>query len=420
MASSYGCQIFGKSHVSKNSSQKIVEEIFWNGKVEIFENIIINDNQKLIVEAGTEVVFNGFYNIKVFGSMICNGTPDNRISFSYFNDLFTPDSLHENCWNGILVKSSSENDSTVFKYTDFKYSKSSVTDNLINFLHGGVITIYNSSKISIDGCSFQNNYSLYGGAVSILYDSYPLISNSIFSKNYGEFSGSAIYNFYSYPVLVNNTLVNNFIIDDDQFALNSTVHNFISKLLFTNNIVFNNTYAYKELFEAKEFFTYRNDISEEMEGNISIDPILNSDFSLDADSECINYGDNEILYNFGLYKDFNGNSRIYGDRCDLGALEYSPDEIDENTTKNSSLSFAYPNPFNNSTNIVFHNSVDISLSLRIFNIKGEVIVESLIKNCGIGVVSFECDFSNFTSGIYFYEISNEKAVLTDGKLSFIK
>ncbi len=84
-----------------------------------------------------------------------------------------------------------------------------------------------------------------------------------------------------------------------------------------------------------------------------------------------------------------------------------------------SVSRNYPNPFNPSTNIQVKLSKSSELILKVFNIRGEIIIE---KNYGFkaaGNFILKIDLSNFSSGIYFYSITADKISQTSSMI-FLK
>lgn len=69
------------------------------------------------------------------------------------------------------------------------------------------------------------------------------------------------------------------------------------------------------------------------------------------------------------------------------------------------LSQNYPNPFNPSTEIGFEIAKEVSVSIRVYNILGQLVstlINNEVKKPGIYKTSF--DGRNFASGVYFYKI----------------
>ncbi len=75
------------------------------------------------------------------------------------------------------------------------------------------------------------------------------------------------------------------------------------------------------------------------------------------------------------------------------------------TPLNYNLSQNYPNPFNPSTMIKFSLPEDVKVSVKIFNILGEVVAEPLNQKMEAGSHTLKFDGSALASGTYFYQVS---------------
>ncbi len=79
-----------------------------------------------------------------------------------------------------------------------------------------------------------------------------------------------------------------------------------------------------------------------------------------------------------------------------------------------SLSQNYPNPFNPTTNIVFDLAQSTKVSLKVYNVAGQLIT-TLIRNeiMPAGKKLLQFDASNLSAGVYFYTLTTEN--FTDSK-----
>ncbi|MCK6606431.1 MAG: T9SS type A sorting domain-containing protein [Ignavibacteriaceae bacterium] len=104
-----------------------------------------------------------------------------------------------------------------------------------------------------------------------------------------------------------------------------------------------------------------------------------------------------------------------------GRFEYSSEiEVDFSVPSEFLLSQNYPNPFNPSTQISFTVAGEGLTKLSIFSASGEQVAELFNQNALPGrqyLVSF--DASGFTSGIYFYRLTQGNIVLTK-KMTLVK
>jgi len=68
------------------------------------------------------------------------------------------------------------------------------------------------------------------------------------------------------------------------------------------------------------------------------------------------------------------------------------------------LSQNYPNPFNPQTRIDFTIPVKQVVTLRVYNILGELVTELINEGKDAGSYSVTFDASNLSSGIYVYRL----------------
>jgi len=420
-------------------SGPITEDTLWDADtVKVIGDLRILNDVTLTIQPGTYIEFQGYFKMKISGTINVVGTPEERITFTSNDpENFVIDASHTGCWQGIrLYDISSINDTSIFEYCIFEYSKATDDSERYYPFAGGAISIYDFSKLIISNNIFRNNVADFGGAILCSNYSAPVIVNNLFYENYGLFSGSTIYNSYSYPKIINNTIVNNSCLNDDIFVNTGTIMNFISKPLIVNNIIWNNPDNYfipGEFWENKIYYTHNNDIEgyESENNNIDFEPSFSGDeefpYSLTSHSPCINAG----TLDFGNYYlpelDLAGNPRISDEQIDIGAFEFQPEtdiEKDEFLISNIKIKNC-PNPFHSSTTISFDITSENGEDAEIFiyNLKGQKIKP--VKNFQIDKSSNQQitwngrdeNGNNLSSGIYFLRIEtgnfsrNHKMVL---------
>lgn len=90
-----------------------------------------------------------------------------------------------------------------------------------------------------------------------------------------------------------------------------------------------------------------------------------------------------------------------------------------NLPSDYSLSQNYPNPFNPETTIQYQVPKYGHVLLRVFNILGEEVAELINDEIQAGIYTVKFDGSKLSSGVYFYQLKAESALLTR-KLIIIK
>ena len=102
---------------------------------------------------------------------------------------------------------------------------------------------------------------------------------------------------------------------------------------------------------------------------------------------------------------------------DSASAIVTPDMVDveyesSNVPANFYLSNNYPNPFNPSTKIEFGLPEQSDVTLTVFNILGQKVVEVTEKSLAAGIHSYNFNASQLSSGIYVYRVH---ATSADGK-----
>lgn len=82
--------------------------------------------------------------------------------------------------------------------------------------------------------------------------------------------------------------------------------------------------------------------------------------------------------------------------------------------------YNYPNPFNPETIISFNISEEMDITLKIYNIKGQLVETLMQKHLDQGLHSVVWNASNQASGIYFIRLFNEKGLSKTSKAILLK
>lgn len=161
-----------------------------NSPYKVKGDITVSSNDKLIIEPGVEVIFEGLYKLQVNGVLEAIGSTSDSITF-------TADDKQVG-WGGIRFDNSasgangamSNNDSSFISFCRLEYGivKTSWPDN-----SGGAIFAASFPQLKISNSIFENNESLKGGAIYIQDGGF--IDSCSFVNNIcsGSGSGGAIY-----------------------------------------------------------------------------------------------------------------------------------------------------------------------------------------------------------------------------------
>jgi Secretion system C-terminal sorting domain len=262
-----------------------------NSPYKIQGDITIALNQKLIIEHGVQVIFQGYFRINVFGSLSAKGILADSIYFmKAISDTvhLTDTSTINGGWHGILWDNPATgyqmSDSSIFDYCVFKYSKT-----VDNFASGGAINTNDFSKIKFSNCAFYKNVAkisggaIYtgnttgeifqncsfiqnqavsggGGAFYSDWGSRPIILNCLFLMNKCKTDGGALWMTSNNPVIQNcsimnnnasgnggaiclnqsNAFVGNTIIANNKASGNGAISLNVSSPVFANNTIVNN------------------------------------------------------------------------------------------------------------------------------------------------------------------------------------
>ena len=194
--------------------------------------------------------------------------------------------------------------------------------------------------------------------VGLINSAYLNINNSIFWSNNGD---------YEITNLPNNNELNIF----SSFSL------FETEILGLNNL-----FGYNPLFVNDSILDYR----------------------LQVDSPCIDAGTSFVELDGEIILEIN-ESEYFGIAPDMGAYEFNPLTNNEvEFIKDYVLEYPYPNPFNPTTSLSFSIPKRSQTSIKIYDIKGKLILTLLNESMNAGHHQLKWDAENYPSGVYFVKL----------------
>ena len=118
----------------------------------------------------------------------------------------------------------------------------------------------------------------------------------------------------------------------------------------------------------------------------------------------------------GITFDYYNKSRPFGNRSDIGAVEYHDPQSIGNIDLSDKVEF-YPNPVKTQLTIRYNMFNSTSALIKVFNLTGEIVLQKKRINNSKAIQEFQIDTEGFVSGMYMFTIENENKVIS-GK--FIK
>ncbi|MBI9030865.1 T9SS type A sorting domain-containing protein [bacterium] len=441
----YGCQSFtqGKSFLitdkvnkeltpdSRTTLSGVISEsiLITSLNIQVTGDVFIEDEVILAFLPGATISFNEYYQIDVQGTILAQGNAEARITFTAADPyLFTFDDDLAGSWNGFkFINTKDSNNPSIFSYAIFEYAKAVDSDNTGFTDAGAVFSVYDFDQLRIENSIFRNNYANYGGVLALNKNSNITFINNQVSDNKVALGGSLALISYSNPRIINNTIFNNEVLNQDDFHSTGLIESYISKPIIYNNIIYQNSdnfFMDHQLFSAKAYHTrfngldfpfgYNNILLNDLEYEITDNDI----YIFTSNADIIDSATLELPFGLELPPtDILGNSRIYDNYLDMGAVEIQPVSNDNNSQAIIKKISLYPNPFNPEITIELPKN-NIHGNLTIYNIKGQV-VKSFTKITQEKIVWRALDNHNrkVSSGIYFFKYQNkdysvlEKALL---------
>lgn len=237
---------------------EIAEDSTWTADASpyvIDKDIRVLEGASLLIEPGTEILFEGLWSLIIEGELLARGTEDAPIVFSattkgdepvfWQSVKFMPGSVDAKFEYLDEYKSGS-----IIEHAIFEYARNAVwldeaspyvasclfrnnqTETSIETIGGAAIRIDNGSAPRIVQNSFEDNQAqpfTFGGAISI-WDSAPIVQDNYFSGNTSSYGG-AISTDGVYSPIVGNTFENNSSISEGGAV----------SLLSSSNAFLNNT-----------------------------------------------------------------------------------------------------------------------------------------------------------------------------------
>lgn len=277
----------------------------------------------------------------------------------------------------------------------------------------GIASVLSNLKIS--NSLITNNVGegmiVYGGGICAYSSTISLTNVTIAENNIGGSSGSSEYYCGGGIYLSGNSEI---------YIVNSIIWNDNPEEIYlsgnSSNVVLA---AFSDIQGGKDSIACNDEDSVYwLDSNIAEDPLFmdaeNGDFHLQVESPSIDRGTaifiwkNDTLVDLSTYE-------YVGSFPDMGAFEFGLFSVVDNsslTPINFSLYQNYPNPFNPSTTISYSIPNPGYITLKIYDVLGKEIQTLVTEFQQAGSYSLDFDASEFSSGIYFYQLEAGNLVVT--------
>jgi len=430
----------------------------------------VPDGETLTIEPGVVVKFNTTKAMGIMGSVVANGTKENPILFTAYDESVP--------WGGIgIYDNDISNVPISLTHCIFEYAYAYNPDNLEGYNCGGAIRVDGYEQIEISHCTFRyngadnpisnnpcggammisecsfpishcifhNNYSSWGGALALLYSSNPVIDNCLFYNNETNYMGSTYLGgeggavliwTESDPHFVNCTFADNYATEAGgavEIQINST--GTFTNCIFWGNEAGNNNHQISvwDLNESSLNVYYSDvegglaGITPEFQGeylfNSYDDPLFTTyegnvyvpDVEL---SPCINQGTTDVTYlpDEYIFPEYclGGNERIFDEAIDIGCFE-SPIpqvDIDEKINNSSKSLTVLPNPINSNPTVEFYIENKKPITISISDIHGKLISEIHISDLQTGKNRVSWNTNDLSPGIYFVQLNTGHKSIT--------
>lgn len=246
----------------------------------VTQDIIIDSNSTLTINAGVVIHFEENTRLIVKGELLVEGSNTDYVVFKSYDNLKT--------WSGIKIIDADK--PAYFNFIKIQKINQAVDTSFVS----ASISIMNS-EVEFNHSIFENNFAIHGGAIGTS-NSKLIFKNNIVKDNFAEVWGGAIMSEQSDISVINNTFYQN-------SSANSGGGIFVYdpvKTELQNNIFYKNTSRIGNLN-----FEYSSDNSTTLIEQYNylafglMDPKFASetDFRLTQSSPCINLGNSDVSYN---------------------------------------------------------------------------------------------------------------------------
>jgi hypothetical protein len=246
----------------------------------VMQDISVDSNSTLKINAGVELHFDENTKLIVKGELLVEGSNTQYVVFKSYDASKT--------WNGIKIIDADK--TAQFNFVKIQDINQEVDTSLLS----ASISIMNS-EAEFNHSFIESNFAIHGGAVGT-YNSKLIFKNNIVSDNIAEVWGGAIMSELSDITVINNT-----------FYQNYSGNNCGGILVFDpvktevqNNIFYKNSSRLGD-FNFQYFSTDSTNLIEQYNylafGTMNPKFVSETDFKLSQSSPCINSGNPDTSYN---------------------------------------------------------------------------------------------------------------------------
>ncbi len=282
-----------------------------------------------------------------------------------------------------------------------------------NYFANGISNL--SFNVNIENCVVRNNYSgtnaqiLINGASGFSWYGNATVTNTLFHNNTSGTGPSCLY--LSASTASGGTALGiNTQITNCTFSNNTGVNGNVIRTDNGSNNYFRNSIIYGNgsltplniTGTGGPVINSTNICQGAQIGGQNVNPLLNTDYTLQSGSPAIDTGDNAYIPGTIIY-DLGGNTRINNSIVDLGVFEYYSVLNSEDFNNTAKVSI-YPNPTSHLLNIMVEENIK---SIKLFSLDGKLVLET--QNTVLQI-------QDLNSGIYFLSLELENGVISNHKI----